>query len=485
MAQLLDLPNELLQDIISIIRVDDIEAFTSCNKLIRALSRDVLQRHREMKMKYSTIRCTSQSISYDSMDVRLGVHALLYEIILDGTVASYPTTLILHDGSHHRTNRSPGHHPPLEYPVSDARKRDVENQIRLKLWQCPYIKLKDMHLWIQRPPWLYFDTALSLLLSLLPNLRSIFTGGIMIYLPYTQYMLAQIAKGNQKYSDNSNPLSRLVSIDLFHEAGPEWPSKRLELYLRFTDFPSIRRIGGYDVRGRQEWTASAMAHNYPPPKAKLRNDSKITEIKFTHSNISSHSFENLFRRINALQSFEYGYYTAPIDGLSGFELSKIVGSLLANASHSLVRFDLTLEGLLYSDEYKMVYLHGQIFIGSLRGFQVLKKIRVNNTMFIKRIVATGMIGKKLCRIHRLVDLLPASTEELQLNELELVPDYPCSGIFEDFVELQPHNLPKLKALKLDYFDPVAPALKAACHEVGVDFTFIDKRDDEKDGVEKT
>ena len=487
MTQLLDLPNELLLDIISAIRVDDIEAFTSCNKLIRALSRDVLHRHGEMKKKYSTIRCTSLPVSYGVTDVRLHVHPViwLYEIILDGTVASYPTSLIIHDQTNWRTNPRYGENPPMEYPGSDARKRDVEYQIRSILENCPYIQPNDMHLWMRYPPWLYFDPALALLLSLLPNLQSIFTGGIRMHIDSTYYMLARIAKENQKCSDSSNPLSKLVSIDRFQEAGIGWASKRLKLYLSLTDFPSIRRIGGYGVRGRQEWTASAMTHNYPPSKAKSLNNSKITEIKFIHSNLSSHSFEILFGRINALQSFEYGYYADPIDGFSGFELSKIGASLLVNASHSLVRFDLILENLTWSDRYRMVYLHGQIFIGSLRGFQVLKKIRVNNTMFIKRIAAPAIIGKKFCQTHRLADLLPPSTEELQLIELELAPDYPCSGIFDGLVELKAQNLPNLKSSNLDYFDPVAPALKAACHEVGVDFTFIDKKDDGKDGVKKT
>ena len=192
----------------------------------------------------------------------------------------------------------------MKYPGSDARKSDVEDQIRLKLEHCPYIQPKDMHLWMRLLPWLYFDTALALLLSLLPNLQSIFTGGIRLRTDRTQYMLAQIAKENQRYSHDSNPLSRLVSIDRWQEAVVGWGSKELDLHLSLTDFPSIRRIGGYAVHGRKEWTASAMAHSYPPSRAKSRNDSKIIEIKFTRSNISSDSFENLFGRINALQSFE-------------------------------------------------------------------------------------------------------------------------------------------------------------------------------------
>ena len=476
MTQLLDLPNELLLDIISVIRVDDIEAFTSCNKIIRALSRDVFKRHREMKMKYSTIRCTSMPVSHGVMDVRLYVHPVtwLYEIISDGSVASYPTSLIIHDKSDRRTNPRPGYDPPLEYPASDARKRDVEEQIRLKLEQCPYLEPKKMDLWMRRPPWLYFDTALSLLLSLLPNLQSIFTGGIRILNPRTQYMLAQIAKANQKYSHDSSPLSKLVSIDRFQEAGMPWASKYLDLYLEFTNFPSIRRIGGFAVSGGKEWTGSATFGRYHP-RAKSGNDSKIIEIKFTRSNISSDSFENLFDQISALQSFEYEYHPTVIEGLGKFEFGRIVASLQANASHSLVHLGLTMITTYLDDRWRMIYVYGQIFVGSLRAFQVLKTIRANDTMFIERVGSPALLGKQFCKIHRLVDLLPESIEDLQLVGIEINPDIHSSGIFDGIVELKAQNIPNLKAINLDYFDPVAPDLKAAfAHEVGVDLTFIPK-----------
>ena len=466
MSQLLDLPNELLQDIIGVVHVDDIEAFTSCNRLIHTLSHDVLQRHREMKMKYSTIRCTDKTISHGVMDVRLYVHPVtwLYEIIADETVASYPTSLIIHDVLNHRTTHSPDYELRLEYPASDARKR-VEDQIRLKLEQCPYIEPKDMNLWLRRPPWLYFDTALSLLLSLLPNLQSILTGDVSVDLPRTQYMLVQIARANQKNSHDSNPLSRLISIDRYQDAGRRSACRLLDLYLSFTEFPSIRSISGNFVYGRHEWTAS---DNYPPSKANSRNDSKVTEIKFTRSTITSVSFENLFSRINALQKFEYEHRPGSDEGLGTFEVCRIIASLQDNASHSLVHLGLILI------TGRPVYLHGQAFIGSLRRFQVLKTIRTNNKVFLERIESPTSPGERIRKTHRMVDLLPKSIEDIQLIGIETYGDIYSSGIFDGLVELKTQNLPNLKAINLDYFDPVAPDLKTACLEVGVSFTFVDK-----------
>ena len=484
MNQLLDLPNELLLDIINVVAVEDTEAFTSCNKRIYALSHDVLQKYRAMKMKYSTVRCTTTESSRSVMDVHLHVHPVvwLYEIILDKTIASYPTRLIIHGTRRDFFDRR-------IYPGLDARIGNVTDQIHLKLDQCPYIQPQDLDYWKRFNNFGGFDNALALLLTLLPNLQFISVGGFLGMIHSTQYMLSKIAEAHQKSSQNSHPLSRLVSIDRLPEADDYLPSKEFNFYLALTAFASVRSICGHRVdgrvvhgHGRTDWTA--LSHMYPPSWANLGVDfksmlktsgSKTTEIKFSRSNISSDSFEDLFGRISALQVFEYKYFPHPTDGHGKFELCNIVGSLLAHASHSLVYFDLTMDIKHYDERAAMVYVHGEIFIGSLRGFRVLKTIRANNTMFIEKVAPPEIVGRKVCKIHRLVDLLPESIEELHLVQLQVTLDMQSSGIFDGLVELKARNLPSLKAINLDYFDPVAPDLKAAfAHEVGVDFNFIPK-----------
>lgn len=107
MAQILDLPNELLLDIVGVIRVEDIEAFTSCNKHIFSLSQNVLQKHRAMKKKYSKVQLTASDL--DTSDVRRCVQSVVWlrDILFDETAASYLIRLHIQDGAE-------------EFPVMDG-----------------------------------------------------------------------------------------------------------------------------------------------------------------------------------------------------------------------------------------------------------------------------------------------------------------------------------------------------------------------------
>ena len=111
-------------------------------------------------------------------------------------------------------------------------------------------------------------------------------------------------------------------------------------------------------------------------------------------------------------------------------------ALLEFARHSLVELDLTRNGseeealeraqLCWDDGnwvYKDVNPHRygsdgavKLFIGCLRGFQVLKYIRAQNEMFVEEDSVNAAGGGK---VHRLVDLLPASMEMIALAKSRL------------------------------------------------------------------
>lgn len=167
MAQLLDLANELLLAIIGVVRVEDIEAFTISNKRIHSLSQDVLQKHRVMKKKYSKVQLHSEELK--TLDVSRKVHpiAWLRKIVLSEKVASYPIHLYIQDSTVYNYAGKKCH---LNFAM---RKR-----IYSKLEQCPYIQRRDLEEWTLDDMFFSlsksFDTSLALLLTLLPNLQSIF-----------------------------------------------------------------------------------------------------------------------------------------------------------------------------------------------------------------------------------------------------------------------------------------------------------------------
>lgn len=344
-----------------------------------------------------------------------------------------------------------------------------------KLEQCPYIQRKDLEEW---PPddmffSLYnsFDNPLALLLTLLPNLQSIFFVFVddyasRYYTHRTTCMLAWISKANETDQQRPHALSRLVSLD------QTWDSHRLEyvkpliFYLPFTGLPSVRSLSGDRVDGqfsKNFYVPSMLDGCGDAEDISKTLKSGITTIEFINSDIPSSSFEQLLCRIGALQDFTY-----ESDEIYGFEPCKILNSLLSNAGHSLVRLHLTCSGRLNQDGLDPDDLDPSdyIFIGSLRGFQVLKTITVNNAMFIEMCLDTEAGGKILFKVHSLVDQLPTSIEKLSLYSHE---DFCIPGnIFDGLLESKARRFPKLKKIKLN---PGVCDLKQAYHDIRVEVVF--------------
>ena len=84
----------------------------------------------------------------------------------------------------------------------------------------------------------------------------------------------------------------------------------------------------------------------------------------------------------------------------------------------------------------------KLFMGSLQGFQVLKYIRVQNEAFVEEDSVDAASGRK---VHRLVDLLPASVEMVVLAR-------PRSS-WNDSIQLL-EGLPELKAERVPKLEMV-------------------------------
>ncbi|CAF9942452.1 hypothetical protein IMSHALPRED_003689 [Imshaugia aleurites] len=455
MAKLLDLPNELLLDVIDDVCVEDIEAFTSCNKRIHSLSEDILQRHRAMKKKYSKVRV--QSWDSKTKDVSGRVHPIvwLHNIMLDETVASYPTHLYIEDWEGYDD-------PALWDENEDATGISTESKesIFSKLAQCSYIQRKEVQRWKDVEDSSdsdYFDIALALLMTLLPNLRSIIICCLTNYISYTKYMLAQIAKAHQAVQGQRHALSRLVTLVIVKNKYHDSLRTSLDFCLPFTSFPSVLSVSSNITKSRPSSHPSDLPKTFK---------SGITKIKFTDSDISGLGFEDLLSRIGTLQDFEYEYDKG---FHNDFEPYKIVRSLLNHAGHSLRCLHLTGDWYEYYEcwvrDSDFVTLRTCVFMGSLRKSQVLKDVRVNHAMSIE-IIEEVDTDKKSTKVHRLVDLLPASIENLSLIGTRGL--CPLSDLFDGVTELKAQKFPELETIQSEYCDPASRHLKQACHVVGIE-----------------
>ena len=179
------------------------------------------------------------------------------------------------------------------------------------------------------------------------------------------------------------------------------------------------------------------------------------------------------RGIANLQVLTYEYYWASKgenddnEWVRDWQPGRIILSLLEFAGHSLVRLDLTRDGndetlraeeararasigfgmLGYQEERDHVYPGGKhsrvnLFIGSLRGFQVLELIRVQNEAFVEENIQGSVRSR---RVHRLVDILPASVVEIELALPPLFTE-DCYRMLEGLPELKAERVPQLKKI---------------------------------------
>ena len=491
MAKLLDLANELLLGIIEVVRVEDIEAFTSCNKRIYGLSEDVLEKHRAMKKKYSKIQLTSRDSL--TLDIGRSVHPVvwLHELMLDEEAASYPTHLYIQDDIPTVYNDDYDVNcQPLCRLVTE-----MKDLIYTKLENCLYIQRKELERWKRgfedsRSP--SFDMALALLLTLLPNLLLIRIEGLGQITDCTEHMVLQIAKANQVNNEETRALSRLVSLyQTCQDSSSALRRPNLSVCLPFMVLPSIRSVSGDNVDGRPNpYTGlSQIPEGFGDAKGMFKTfKSGITNMNFNQSSIRGLDFEDILCRIGALQNFKYEddgglqdlKYEDDSEWFGEFQPSKIVNSLSTHAGHSLRCMDLTGKNrfAVGSDgndgrhedsdyfDHDNVLSRRYFFMGSLRNFLVLKRVKVDNAMFIEKSQQTDTDGKILSKVHRLVDILPASVEKLAL--VAGLGSFSSEHIFDDLVDSKAHLLPNLKEIKFHYVDPIVHDLKRACQVIGVE-----------------
>lgn len=97
MPRLLELPNEVLHQIIQEIWPDDIENFASCCKILNELSQNALARHRGLRDKYNVINLDPNTVRHKvvNRDVRFTHPVSFLRAILENPrIAYYPEELI-------------------------------------------------------------------------------------------------------------------------------------------------------------------------------------------------------------------------------------------------------------------------------------------------------------------------------------------------------------------------------------------------------
>lgn len=265
-------------------------------------------------------------------------------------------------------------------------------------------------------------------------------------------------------------LSSLTELSLCLDQGAY---QDFEEVARWAFLPSLRSFRGRGLHGSLErfLILADMAFHYAMPG----HQSEITTLELEECMLYRADFEILLRSIKALRTFKYHFgipesfeYSSPAPE-DPWDPCEIVEILSTYASHSLVILDLTRSNFPENPSENRLSI--QYFVGSLRRFHLLRKLRADIMIFVE--LNLGDLTKKHEHMHReesveqraerttrlgtsltaqarpLVRLLPAALEDLSLCLTHKAGKWESEDLFKEARQLKAQKLPNLTKIVIE------------------------------------
>ena len=466
MSTFLKLPNELVSRVSHFVRPADLLAFALTSKVLYALTQDALNRNRVLSEQYSillfgNLESLSDTLVSSTVDDTHHALLLLGTILQDPDVAYHIRDMHIGDCGF---DESDGLFENTHTDIPESRELVVANhsvQLQRLVDACPFVAPD----WKQSLQELLLEPgndhgAVCLLLTLLPSLRHVHLEEWSHCSDTLRHIVGKIAEANRDPASphHGKALSRLVECSMNH--GDTEMGESIDGYGVFAMLPSIQILRGRQICGEGLcW----------PTELRPRS-SNVTEIEFTFSAIDVEAFSGLLEAIHCLKKFTY-HYGGGIVGNGEYRPMAIIDSLRKTASQSLELLDI--EGI---PETFGNYTEGEDrSIGSLRVFMVLKKVRLEDTLFLlpdelesPETLPDGGFYEEDCdapSMERVVDILPPSVTGLTLIQLEETQE--SKKLFYGLADLKAEKLPNLKRLTFEHPDPLDEEMKGALKAVGV------------------
>ena len=377
MPQLIELPNETLEQIIESFHSDDIDSFSICCKHLYALSAAKFPKHKQMKRQYSYTSC-----SVDRPGTFNVSHAVLLFRAFSGNpdITKYVKTLQLQCRDSHQV-------------MTNA--QDLQEELRAFVQSLPYLTTSQKDKWIQGSLDGLEGRTTALILLMLPCLEKLVLqdsyGYSLARNANTAIEELMISAAGPGHSTGNMVLSHLSHVELTRDALNPQPTELIHL---FAGLPSMRCLRARRMIDLSDnWTAT-------------HSNSALTKLVLDKCTIRLKSLLRILASIAALQDFSYSCDLPTNNNMEEGEPKEVVRQLLQSASHSLVNLDLNDRSYTRSENTKA---H---FMGSLQGFQVLTRIRVEYSMFVENGPKDSAQG---LRTHQMRDVLPASVKSVTLT----------------------------------------------------------------------
>lgn len=460
MSRLLGLANEILYRIIDAVDPADLENFSASCPKIEILAAPALKRHLKLLEEYGEIKLGAWD-GYQGQHPFIG----LCEMVSEPQLRYYPTSLRIGGVLHWEDDLAE------EEEIHEIKKLVAMygNEILSVVRDCSYIKPDEVEAWHRAIVNAETDAAFGLLLTILPNIKSI----IVTEDPEGMFteMLSRIV---QSYIDNNKHKCRALSLISKVEIAAYNPDGLsdcgdigMELFLPFAQVPSLRSITGSFIRSEVRGHAYVVREDTP-------HRSNLKELDIDRSSICNDRILDFIRGISALERFSFTEGGFLVD-YHIYEPLHIVAALTEFARHSLEYLRLTSCWVGMSD-----YAEGKMYcVGAfkaikncdLRGFWKLRDIHVDHDLFHDYSLSCSADCTKnydLCECHpsrRLVDILPSSVETVKVGgSLSL---HRAFVTLDGLAKLKEKRLPRLRRIELNSAITARKDVVEACKAVGV------------------
>ncbi len=362
MPLLPDLPNELLAPIMRYLHPDDIDSFSKSCKDFHEISTRILPKHAHLKKQYLRVLCGfthNQKLNHPLV--------LFRDIFENPEIVWYVKEMYIGicDGFYARFDKERWEEAEQ---IAVQCKEDIVKTVQA----CLYLNDEEREYWTEAALSCHQNTAVALLACLFPCLEQISISGNRSS-EHLHFIVRKILEAKELKSGDSHALSKLEILQEGNNAIQEFQD--MISFGPFSKLNSMRRYMGRYLYNEFEWTF-------------IEKKSRIESLEFDKCMIKTKTLRNIFGSIANLKHFTYEYYWCDHWKLC-WEPGEIILSLLEFAAPSLAELDLTRSSGMEVQGVEEVRrrvgenlgLGGKLnkfnpFIGSLRGFQVLKYIRV-------------------------------------------------------------------------------------------------------------
>ena len=464
MSSLPEFPDELLVQIFKYLLPDDIDSVSNSCKDFHAISVRIVPDHKQLKKKYTTIHC--------GLFGHQTLHPLCMfrDLFQDPNVIWYVKNMYIQhcQDDYAREGES----------WDEARSIAVQfkDKIIRVVHACPYVEDEERERWTSLILSCNQNIAVAILASMLPCLE-----GLDVKDNKWSDELCELGRNICEESifdpRGSHALNKLVWVkEELHKSATLYTA--VGMLEPFATLPSMRYYGGRHLYDGGELLAlntltSLELHSmgsWDPMSFNWSSAGRISNIstlEFKECSLRDKTLQGLFEGIANLRDFTYECdWTWRAPRSAGYHHrrekhwrpKKIIESLIVYAGHSLVSLNLTRIGgeeihgaeeefmdprKHDDDEFeKFIMKEVMPFMGSLRGFQVLKYIRVPNEVFVDEDAKDSPTGRM---VHPLVDRLPASVRRLALAMPQLC-EQESYQLAEGLVEHKAERVPKLEVV---------------------------------------